>query len=101
MHMSKHLRATSDRLFPHARKAERLTEEDAFMQLHGGKGARLIYWAVCQTETAGNAVWCLLRGREAPIKATQQQDACLGSKCVAQKSSSRLASAVMSLRTRP
>ena len=84
-----------------ARKSDRLKEEDAFMELHGGKGARLIYWTVCQIEAAGNAVWCLLRGRRTVNNARQRQDCGPVSNCGTQAMSSSAAAPVVPLRTRP
>lgn len=84
-----------------ARKSDREKEEDAFMELHGGKGARLIYWTVCQVEAAGNAVWCLLRRRRTANNARQRQDCGPGSNCGTQAMSSSAAAPVVPLRTHP
>lgn len=90
-----------DGKFSQARNSDRLKEEDAFMALHGGKGARLIYWTVCQIEAAGNTVWCLLRGRRTANNARQRQDCRPGSNCGTQATSSSPAAPVVPLRTHP
>ncbi len=39
--------------FPHARPSQALREEDAFMQLHGGTGSRLIFAIGCGLASGG------------------------------------------------
>lgn len=36
--------------FPGERRSPALTEEDRFMELHGGHGSRAVYLAVCMIE---------------------------------------------------
>lgn len=36
--------------FPGERRSPALTEEDRFMELHGGRGSRAVYLAVCMIE---------------------------------------------------
>lgn len=43
-------RANSGCPFPGERKRPALTEEDRFMELHGGLGSRTVYLAVCMIE---------------------------------------------------
>ena len=42
--------------FPHARPSQALREEDAFMQLHGGTGSRLIFEIVSRLSSGGSLV---------------------------------------------
>ena len=75
------------RPFSSARKSLALEEEDRFMELHGGRGGRIIYGAVCLMETApvtairfGRGVfkWPPVRAliayvRRCPVKSGQQR----------------------------
>ena len=45
-----HIRFTAKSAFPDARKSPALSEEDAFMQTHGGHGSRTIYIIVMGIE---------------------------------------------------
>lgn len=81
MHLFKHLSATGACPLSRSRKTDRLAEEDAFMKLHGGKGASLIYRVVCQIEDAGTAVFSLLRGSRTANTAKQGLDSDLAGNC--------------------
>ncbi len=48
------------KLFPHARPSQALREEDAFMQLHGGTGSRLIFEIVSGLASGGYCIRHLL-----------------------------------------
>ena len=51
--------------FPSARRSRALQQEDAFLELHGGVGSRLIFLAVTGIEAA-------LRGVAATVRATRR-----------------------------
>jgi hypothetical protein len=63
-----HHRTSSDypfplaRPFPRERKSSALEEEDRFMELHGGRGGRIIYQSACLAETALGGAVRFLRG---------------------------------------
>ena len=42
------------RPFPHARPADALRQEDAFMELHGGRGSRCVYLLVDWLASVGD-----------------------------------------------
>ena len=62
MHRKRMEKGPAPRPFPEPDKTRAEREEDAFMELHGGRGARLIYRMVCLTGEAAGAVFPLLRG---------------------------------------
>ncbi|WP_394691071.1 hypothetical protein [Hoeflea sp.] len=55
--------------FPHARKSSGLEAEDAFMELHGGRGSRAIYliveWISSWIPAPGRAFKRILKTRRA------------------------------------
>lgn len=68
MQTTRDQRTNRDRSFPHAlpfpraRKSAALEAEDRFMELHGGRGARVIYRTVCLIETSLGTIIRFLRG---------------------------------------
>ncbi|AKI02494.1 hypothetical protein IMCC20628_03812 [Hoeflea sp. IMCC20628] len=63
-------RRTGECPFPQARPAQALREEDAFMELHGGAGARLIYlivdWVASGIGAAGRTFYRMSPWQQQP-----------------------------------
>ena len=62
MRSDKSGKGAGSRPFPQAGKTRAEREEDAFMELHGGRGAQLIYRTVCLIGAAAVWVPSLMRG---------------------------------------
>jgi hypothetical protein len=61
------------RPFPQAGKTRAEREEDAFMELHGGRGAQLVYRTVCLIGAAAGWVPSLMRGNSSASGTTQAE----------------------------
>lgn len=79
----------NSRPFQQARRTDAAREEDAFMQLHGGRGSRLIYLIVVAVEA-----FARMPGRVLTLRGNRRDRA--GSKCLHPCSQQASASATAS-----
>jgi hypothetical protein len=89
------------RPFPQAGKTRAEREEDAFMELHGGRGAQLIYRTVCLIGAAAGWVILLVRGSSGASRFTEAEHDGPVMKDRGKKKPCRLASATTPLKKHP
>lgn len=91
---------TSRPLEPSRRPGGR-SEEDEFMELHGGRGARLIYRIVCLVGALSDTAFSVVGGNRRAIGVTEVQHTDTGTKDAEKTTPCRPACAATPLKTHP
>tara|TARA_R110000787_G_scaffold9546_6_gene33213 strand:- start:57 stop:362 length:306 start_codon:yes stop_codon:yes gene_type:complete len=94
-------KGAGSRPFPQAGKTRAERQEDAFMELHGGRGAQLIYRIVCLIDAAAGWVILLVRGSSGASRVTEAEHNGPVMKDRGKKKPCRLVSATTPLKKHP